>query len=417
SELAKITPAKLQAHVDSLFDVTFIKMCMVGNFDEEEALKVADNAQAVIKPTPNLGYDLSRPRDYNIEPGYYVYQLQVPNEDCVDSAVQCNIYCGPTTDKRESALLDLLEELVHDGFFAQIRTKNQLGYRVSAASSTFPVGRSELALRVEGESNPMYVTMHINKFIHDMPQRLLELTDEQFNDRVQSLTKKYQERVKNIGQEAGGYSAKVNSGSYDFDRNNIMARHLQSIAKEELLVFWNKYINPSTASEYTRIDVQMWSTKILKPTVSDFKAYSAKTLALYGSLRSEDNDTLEISKVDEFITTAITAHKEQTNVNDDSESLTEELKKATLSESGELYMEGESAERAIHTGTALELAIRDHETFGNYADVSRTDFATIGMDKTPDGLWLITDYRKFQATQRMYGSALPAEVLVPKYSS
>ncbi|KAJ2008905.1 hypothetical protein GGI06_005246, partial [Coemansia sp. S85] len=56
-----------------------------------------------------------------------------------------------------------------------------------------------------------------------------------------------------------------------------MAEILQSIAKEELLVFWNKYINPSTAPAYTRIDVQMWSTKIWRPTVSDFKEYSAKT--------------------------------------------------------------------------------------------------------------------------------------------
>ncbi|KAJ2826824.1 metalloprotease [Coemansia sp. 'formosensis'] len=327
SELAKITPAKLQAHVDSLFDVTFIKMCMVGNFDEEEALSVADNVQAVIKPTPNLGYDLSRPRDYNIEPGYYVYQLQVPNEDCVDSAVQCNIYCGPTTDKRESALLDLLEELVHDGFFAQIRTKHQLGYRVSAASSIFPFGRSELALRVEGESNPI------------------------------------------------------------------------------------------TASEYTRIDVQMWSTKIWKPTVSDFKAYSAKTLALYGCLHSEGNGAMDICKVDKFITAAIDMRKEAPEITNSANTLLEELKSASLSESGAMYAAGESSERATHTGTALELAIRDHETFGNYADVSRTDFATISMDKTPDGLWLLTDYRKFQATQRMYGSALPAEVLVPKYSS
>ncbi|KAJ2016300.1 metalloprotease [Coemansia sp. S680] len=64
-----------------------------------------------------------------------------------------------------------------------------------------------------------------------------------------------------------------------------------------------------------------------------------------------------------------------------------------------------------------KLAIKDHETFGNYAEVSHTNFATIGMDKTPDGMWLITDYRKFQSTQSIYGSVLPAEVLVPKYSS
>ncbi|KAJ2875578.1 metalloprotease [Coemansia aciculifera] len=272
SELAKVTPAKLQAHVDSLFDVTLTIMLMVGNFDEAEALKAAHDVQAVIKPTPNLGYDLNQSRSYNIEPGYYVYQMQVPSEDSVNSA-------------------------------------------------------------------------------------------------------------------------------------------------EELLEFWNKYINPSTAPAYTRIDVQTWSTKIWKPTESDIKTYSAKTLALYGCLHSEGNNTLDIGKVDEFITAAISARKEQPETSDSADTLIAKLKNASLSASGAMHTAGESAERATHTDTSLVLAINDHETFGNYADVSHTNFATIGMDKTPDGMWLMTDYRKFQATQKMYGSVLPAEVLVPKYSS
>ncbi|KAJ2860838.1 metalloprotease [Coemansia aciculifera] len=417
SELAKITPAKLQAHIDSLFDVTYTKMCMVGNFDEAEALKVSDDVQAVIKPTPNLGYNLSKPRSYDIEPGYYIYQMQVPNEDCVNSAVLSNIYCGPTTDKREAAMLEILETLVHDGFFAQLRTKHQLGYKVSASCEIFPVGRSELALRVESESNPMYVTLHINKFIHDMQQRLLDMTDEQFNNRVQSLVMQYQEGVKNISHEAGKYSFEVKTGTYNFGKNIAMANLLQSIAKEELLAFWNKYINPSTAPAYTRIDVQTWSTKIWKPSVSDIKTYSAKTLALYGCLHSEGNDALDIGKVDEFITAAIATRKKQPEASDSTDTLLADLKSASMSASGAMYTAGESAERATHTGTALELAIKGHGTFGNYANVSHTNFATIGMDKTPDGLWLMTDYRKFQATQKMYGSELPAEVLVPKYNS
>ncbi|KAJ2073633.1 metalloprotease, partial [Coemansia sp. S142-1] len=298
-----------------------------------------------------------------------------------------------------------------------LRTKHQLGYKVAALCNIFPVGRSELVLRVEGESNPMYVTLHINKFIHDMQQSLLDMSDEQFTNRVQSLVKQYQEGVKSISHEAGKYSVEVNNGTYDFGKNIAMAKLLQSIIKEELLEFWNKYINPSTAPVYTRVDVQMWSTKIWRPTESDIKTYPVKTLALYGCLHSEGNESLDIGKVDEFITTAIAAHKEHPETSDSADLLLAALKGASLSASGAMYTTGESAERATHTGTSLELAIKEHETFGNYADVSHTNFATIGMDKTPDGLWLMTDYRKFQATQSMYGSELPAEVLVPKYSS
>ncbi|KAJ2636357.1 metalloprotease [Coemansia sp. RSA 1694] len=263
----------------------------------------------------------------------------------------------------------------------------------------------------------MYATLHINKFIDEMQQRLVDMTNEQFNNRVQSLIKQYQERVKNIYTETMRYSGEVKSGTYEFALNDKKVKELQTVAKEELLEFWNKYVNPSTAPAYTRIDVQMWSTKIWKPSVSDVKTYSAKTLALYGCLKSEGNDGLDISKVDEFICKNIAACKEQVSDVDSADTLVEQLKSAGLSESGSAYMVGESAERAKHTSTALELAIKDHGTFGNYSEVSRTNFATIGMSKTPDGMWLMEDYRKFQATQQLHGLGVPAEVLVPKYSS
>ncbi|KAJ2335854.1 metalloprotease [Coemansia sp. RSA 2681] len=417
AELAKITPSKLQEHVDSLFDVTFTKMMMVGNFDEEEALRMADKVQSIVKPTPNLGYMLDKPSVYNFEPGYYLHQVQVPNAACLNSAVLSRISCGLASNSRDAVLLEVLKKFVHDSFFAQIRTKHQLGYSVHASTKVSPVGRSELLLQVEGESNPMYVTLHINKFIDDMQQRLIDMTDEAFSNRVQSLIKQYQERVKNIDIEAGKYLIEVKDGTYDFTYRDEKVKLLQMVAKEELLEFWNKYINPSTALAYTRIDVQMWSAKIWKPTVSDVKTYSAKTLALYGCLKSEGNDGLDISKINEFICKTIAARKEQVNDSDSVDTLVEQLKSAGLSESGAAYMVGESAERAKHTSTALELAITDHVTFGNYSEVSRTNFATIGMSKTPDGMWLMEDYRKFQATQQLHGLGVPAEVLVPKYSS
>ncbi|KAJ2703291.1 metalloprotease [Coemansia sp. IMI 209128] len=414
-ELAKITLAKLQAHVNSLFDATRIQMSIVGNFDEAEALNIANNLQAIFKPMSNLRYDLGRPREYKFEPGYYVYQMQLPNKDCVNSAVECSIYCGPATDKRETILLAILEELVHDNFFVQLRTRYQLGYSISALSFSNNGGRSKLVLRVEGEYNPMYVTMHINKFICDMQQTLLDISDEQFNHQAQLLIKQYQGGFKNIDEEAERYIQEVRSGAYDFMRYDKMAELLQSIEKEELLVFWNKYINPSTAPAYTRIDVQMWSAKIWRPTVSDFKEYSAKTLALYGCLHSEGNVEFDMGKVNAFLATAIAARQEQPDIGSGADALLAELKSATLSESGAVYAEGKSKERATHTSTALDLAIRNYETFGNYTNVSRTNFATIGMDKTPDGLWIMADYKKLQATQEMYGSDLPVEVFVPEH--
>ncbi|KAJ2739315.1 hypothetical protein GGI20_006129 [Coemansia sp. BCRC 34301] len=243
-----------------------------------------------------------------------------------------------------------------------------------------------------------------------MQHRIAEMTDEQFSNRVQSLIRLYQEGIKNIDTEHVIYEEQVRLEMYNFDMYAIKVGILQKVVKEELLEFWNKYINPSTAEAYTRIDVQMWSSKIWKPTASTLKAYSAKTLALFGCLTSEGNNALDIGRVDEFICTEISTASDCVG------SLVEKLKSACLSESGTVYTAGENLEMSTHTNTALELAIESHSTFGDYSEVSRTNFATIGMSKTPDGIWLMEDYRKFQATQQIHGMNVPAEVLVPKYN-
>ncbi|KAJ2908851.1 hypothetical protein GGI21_002472 [Coemansia aciculifera] len=161
----------------------------------------------------------------------------------------------------------------------------------------------------------------------------------------------------------------------------------------------------------------MWSTKIWKPTINELKQYSAKTLGLFGCLHSGGNNVLDIGKVDEFVKSEIAACNEQANDADDStNSLVEALKEASLSESEASYMVGESEKRAIHTVTALELAIKDCATFGDYSHISQTNFATIGMSKTPDGMWLLEDYKQFQAMQQLFGLDAPVEKLVPKYN-
>ncbi|KAJ2910714.1 metalloprotease [Coemansia aciculifera] len=250
-----------------------------------------------------------------------------------------------------------------------------------------------------------------------MQQWLVEMTDEHFNSQLQTIISRRQRRAKNIDEEAAVYLIQLRNGTYDFNLSAETTKLLQSFTRNDVLEFWNSHFNPSSAPTYTRVDVQMWSTKIWKPTINDLKQYSAKTVGVFGCLHSEGNDALDIGKVDEFIKSEIAACNRKANDTDDStNSLVEVLKKAGLSESGASYTVGESEENAFYTATALELAIKDHATFGNYSQVSRTNFATIGMSKTPDGMWLLEDYKWFQTTQQLFGLDAPVEKLVPKYN-
>ncbi|KAJ1998694.1 metalloprotease [Coemansia thaxteri] len=338
-ELARVTLAKLQAHMDSMFDTTYIKMCMVGNFDEEDALSTARDVQSILKPM--MSY----------------------------------IYCGPLINLKDQAI----------------------------------------SLTVEGEANPAYVTLHINKFVHDMRQKLASISDEQFDNRVASQVNILEERMKNVDEEAGTYYAFISTGSYDFARYGKKVACLKTLVKSNLLEFWDKHINPSTAPDYKRLDSQMWSSKIWCPTASDLATYSSKTLALYGCMRSEGNAELDIAKLDGFINAAVNERMKNPDADVGADDLVEKLKAACLSESGAAYIPGESAEVSAHTRTALQLAINEQDAFFNYELKCQSDFTNIGMAKTPDGVWMLNDGAKFKATQRLHRVNAPVESLVPKY--
>ncbi|KAJ2024350.1 metalloprotease [Coemansia sp. S85] len=401
SELEKLALDEMQVHADSLFDATFFKMCMAGKFYEEEALDVADNVQYVLNSSPALGHKATKPRCFNIEPGYYLHQSQMPNGDCANSAVECTIYCGLQTDDTEAAMLLILQEYVRANLIAQLRAKQQLGLKASISLLTSIGDKYALCLQIEGESNPMFMAMHINRLFYEMQQQLIEMTDEEFEDRMESFACIFEDQ--NAGIEGGKHKGRVHSIVSALGDCKQQIDIVQSITRCQLVAFWNKYFLPSAASEYTRIDVQVWSAKAWKPTESEFENYSAKTLTLFGCLHSEGFNALDIGKVDEFITASIAAHKELSENSEDAESLIAEPKSASLPASGAKYTEGESANHGLYTGIALKLAIKDHKTFGNYAPISRTDFAAIGMAQTPDGIWLVTAYQKFQATQQAYG--------------
>ncbi|KAJ2421555.1 metalloprotease, partial [Coemansia sp. RSA 2531] len=194
--------------------------------------------------------------------------------------------------------------MVHTAFFAQLRTSEQLGYRVGAGSDFTKNGKRMLKFIVEGESNPAYVTQRINQFICQYRQKLQELTVEEFELSVQSLISVKQEKLKSIDEEFSQLWGPITSDKYKFDKGNENMEHLKQLSKDDLLVFWDKYVNEDTAHGYTRLDMQMSSAKIWEPTAEEFEMYPGTVIALYGSLRSEGHTGLSIADVQSFVSSA-----------------------------------------------------------------------------------------------------------------
>ncbi|KAJ2840677.1 metalloprotease [Coemansia sp. 'formosensis'] len=407
--LKDVTIEGLQTHIESVFDKAYVKMLVTGNYNQSVALDVGNQVLDILQPKPAPISLLNSQRSLDIEPGYYVQNVPIGDMKCLNSAVVSAFYCGSVNNTREATVLQVLERSLHSAFFAQLRTLEQLGYRVGTFKDSTLNGRDMLTFYVEGESNPVYVTQRINQFICQYRLKLQELTIEEFESSVQSLISIKQEKLKSIDDEFFKMWSPINSDKYNFDKLDDEIEHLKQLSKNDLLAFWDKYVNEDTAQPYTRLDMQMSSAKIWQPTAEEFEVYPSTVLALYGTLRSDGHTALTIAEVQSFVSLATPS----SNI----DSLLADLSDLYLSKQMQLVADVNEPrfgfESSSKVATALQMAINSVDEAPKFAALSKTNFTNIDMKQSPEGVWLIHDYKQFQRTQALHGISVPTRKLVP----
>ncbi|KAJ2867640.1 metalloprotease [Coemansia aciculifera] len=419
--LKGITLDGLQAHIESLFSKAYVKMLVSGNYTQEVALDTSNQVFDILQHQPVPEFLINTHRTLNIESGYYIQNVPISDQKCLNSAAVCVFYCGSVDDTRDAVTLRVLRHLVHSACFAQLRTSEQLGYRVGARLDYNKSGKEMLMIVLEGESNPVYVTRRINEFIRQYRQKLQELTAEEFESSVQSLISLMQEKLKSIDDEFDRLWAHINSNKYKFDALDKDVEHLKQLSKNDLLAFWDKYMSEDTAQGYTRLDMQMWSTKIWQPTADEFEMYPSTMLALYGCLRSAGHTGLTIADVQSFVSSADASSSIESLLAELSElylskqapsvsSETVEVTNTTVSDVEEPRIVFESSSKIA---TALQMTISAANEAPRFATLSKTNFANIDMKQSPEGIWLINDYTQFKSTQALHGLPIPVRKLNP----
>ncbi|KAJ2749574.1 metalloprotease [Coemansia pectinata] len=274
---------------------------------------------------------------------------------------------------------------------------------------------------LEGESNPVYTTQCINEFIRQYRQRLQELTAEEFESSVQSLISLKQEKLKLIDGEFNRLWAHINSNKYKFDALDKDVEHLKQLNKDDLLAFWDKYINEDKAQGYTRLDMQMWSTKIWQPTAEEFEMYPSTVLALCGCLRSAGHTGLTITDVQSFVSSADASSSIESLLGELSELYLSNQVSPVSSEATEVIntdvAEVEEPrivfESSSNIATALLMAISAANETPKFATLRKTNFANLDMKQSPEEIWLINDYTQFKSTQTLHGLPIPVRKLAP----
>ncbi|KAJ1727785.1 metalloprotease [Coemansia biformis] len=409
----RVTIGDVQALADSVFDQAYTTMLVAGNFDESDALAAAARVADIMGARPMPSYLRAPPRTVDIEPGHYLRRERAQDEGSPNSAVLSTIYLGPTSSMKERMVATLLGRIVGEPFFDQLRTKEQLGYAVKASNSGFRNGREALKLLVQGEANPEYLTQRVDEFLRSFRQYLVEYSAADFATLVDAVVSGKLEKLKTVSDEAKLFWAYIQGGRYDFDRVSREVACLRGLGKEDLLEAWDRYVDPATAAQHTRVDSHLWSAAAGYPADADLEAYPAATVALLGCLESEGLAGVGLAELDRFVQTTSLAGGLAPALEELRALYTGQLAASTTAD---LPLDRIAADGS-RIGTALEMALAAAGGAARPGRSAATNFANIGMRRTPDGKWIIHDVDAFKATQRLHGLAVPAIKLVPKHAA
>ncbi|KAH9483963.1 Putative zinc protease [Psilocybe cubensis] len=290
AELPSINADDVRTHMEELLKQVNVRILVAGNMYKDEAIKVAEIAEERLNPTSLSPSELNE-KSLLLPPGSnYIYSAPLPNKNQANSALTYFTYYGPVVNQKLRVTSALLTQILSEPAFNILRTREQLGYIVSCSSWTLP-GFSERGLRivVQSEKRPTYLEDRVDAFLEEMKIKLEDMSLDEFDVHKSGLEKKWLEADKNLGEEVSKYLIQINSGHWDFLRNEKDAEMLKGITKQDVLDLFLTNVHPSSTKR-SKLSVHMVSQKPRPKGVS-----SLAIEAFEGMVRKEFPDIDEKS--------------------------------------------------------------------------------------------------------------------------
>jgi len=149
-------------------------------------------------------------------------------------------------DVRTGSLINVASNWIGQRFFDQLRTKQQLGYIVSASTCRIlhTVGFSFV---VQSTMDPSILTERITEFVLDECRNAAgALTDKEFDLHREASIAILSQKPKRLSEEASKNFAEIALRRYEFNRREKQVEILRSLPRDEFVTFvQTRMQNPS----------------------------------------------------------------------------------------------------------------------------------------------------------------------------
>ncbi|GBB86466.1 hypothetical protein RclHR1_01290010 [Rhizophagus clarus] len=246
-----------------LLDQLYIETLIHGNILKENAIKISQQIEEIVQPKALIPSQLSSSRSIIIPKGKkFTYQRDVYDSNNVNSAVEYYIQICDFTNRDLRAKSSIVSHISHEPCFDQLRTKEQLGYLVFCGLR-LGAGSTGLRIRVQSEKDTVHLENRIENFLHKFQTTIEDMSEEEYQTRIQSLISKKLEKPKNLSQETNRHWGQIELGFYDFEQNEKDVEVIRKVSKHDLLEFYKTFINPDSP-RYKKLSVHLRSQKLNK---------------------------------------------------------------------------------------------------------------------------------------------------------
>jgi insulysin len=224
-----------------------------GNFSYEKASGISSSIDSEFKDVRAIGAskddidNVIRLQSHVLKSGETVrVEMDLKDEKNVNSCIEYYIQIeNSLSNIRQRTLTDLLETIMHEPCFSQLRTREQLGYVVF---SGVRLSRTAIGFRilVQSERLTSYLEYRIEEFLKRFAVYVNDLTVEQFDGFKQALKDKKLTKLKNLSEEVSRFWEAIADGYYDFEAKAKHADELEKITHQEFVEFFRHFIHPES---------------------------------------------------------------------------------------------------------------------------------------------------------------------------
>ena len=234
----------MQAFQRRLLPLAELDALVCGNVREDEARAMARQLQRAVASAPLPAMDSPHRKVVQLPVGARTRQHVAPRSRDDDlGALEIYFQIGQETGGGEWRLLGLLDQLVRQPFYSELRTRQQLGYIVESGVADSGEGVRGLFFLVQSSAlPPPKLEQKVDAFLKRFRATLAAMPDAEFADAVGARAARVGDADKRLELQAKRFWSEIAARRFDFERPWRESAAARKLTKRQLLDFFDARI-------------------------------------------------------------------------------------------------------------------------------------------------------------------------------